>query len=347
MNKFTNTSPPLYTQQHKPAVSVIVPVYNVESYLGRCLDSIVAQTFSDIEIVLVDDASPDNSPKICDEYALKDTRFKVIHKTKNEGLPQARKSGLEIADGDFVLYVDSDDWIEHDMVEKLYAKAIADNLDVVVCDMYESALNEKYLKYNFVTENKVIIAKQLLMYQFYNSLCNKLIKKSIYQLVEFPVDGQSEDMIITAQTLYYADNIGFVPNKMYHVFYNLQSLTRNPTRRQKRDDERFRNFILLINILKKQFPDTLVLEPEYSSAINARKIAYIFPRESRDINKFHQLSQVYPISNKQIFSKKCLNMPFRKRIILFLAANNFIFLVKTLDFLVPIYRVFKRCFYAK
>jgi glycosyltransferase involved in cell wall biosynthesis len=344
MNRFT--TPPLYTQQHKPAVSVIVPVYNVESYLGRCLDSIVAQTFSDIEIVLVDDASPDNSPKICDEYALKDVRFKVIHKTKNEGLPQARKSGLEIADSEFVLYVDSDDWIEPDMVEKLYAKAITDNLDVVVCDMYSDS-NKKYPKYDFSTDNKVIIAKQLFTYQCQNSVWNKLIKKSIYQLVEFPFDGQSEDMIITVQTLYYANNIGFIPNKMYHYFFNPQGMTYDSNRRQDRNEERFRNFILLFNILKKQFPNTSILEPEYSSVINASKIAYIFPRESRDIKKFNQLSQIYPISSKQIFSKKYLNMSFRSRIILFLAANNLIFLVKAFDFLLPIYRVLKRRFYAK
>ena len=97
-------------------ISIIVPVYNVEKYLERCIESIVNQTYKDIEIILVDDGSPDNCPVICDRYAEKDNRIKVIHK-QNGGLINARKSGLEIAQGDYIGFVDSDDWIEPEMYE--------------------------------------------------------------------------------------------------------------------------------------------------------------------------------------------------------------------------------------
>ena len=97
-----------------PKVSIIVPVYKVEKYLRKCIDSIINQTLKDIEIILVDDGSPDNCGKICDEYAAKDTRIKVIHK-ENGGLSSARNAGMEVAEGEYIGFVDSDDWIESDM----------------------------------------------------------------------------------------------------------------------------------------------------------------------------------------------------------------------------------------
>ena len=99
-------------------VSIIVPIYNVEKYLHRCVDSIINQSHKDLEIILVDDESPDKCPEMCDEYAKQDSRVKVIHK-KNGGLGYARNSGLEIATGEYVAFIDSDDYVEPDMVEKL------------------------------------------------------------------------------------------------------------------------------------------------------------------------------------------------------------------------------------
>jgi glycosyltransferase involved in cell wall biosynthesis len=105
-------------------VSIIVPVYKVEQYLERCVDSILSQTFTQFECILIDDCSPDNCPALCDEYAKRDARVKVIHKPRNEGLPQARKTGFDNSSGDYIQFVDSDDWIEPDMTERLYAAAI-------------------------------------------------------------------------------------------------------------------------------------------------------------------------------------------------------------------------------
>ena len=102
-------------------VSVIIPIYKVEKYLSRCLDSVVNQTLDDIEIVLVDDGSPDSCPEICDRYAKKDSRIKVIHK-KNEGLGYARNSGMLIATGEYIAFLDSDDYVSKDMYEKVYSE---------------------------------------------------------------------------------------------------------------------------------------------------------------------------------------------------------------------------------
>lgn len=112
-------------------VSVIIPIYKVEKYLSRCLDSVVNQTLDDIEIVLVDDGSPDSCPEICDRYAKKDSRIKVIHK-KNEGLGYARNSGMLIATGEYIAFLDSDDYVSKDMYEKVYSELKRTDADCCV-----------------------------------------------------------------------------------------------------------------------------------------------------------------------------------------------------------------------
>lgn len=132
-------------------VSVIVPVYQVEKYLRQCLDSILNQTFMDMEVILVDDGSKDNSGKICDEYALKDHRVKVIHQ-KNMGLSDARNSGMNLMSGKYFMFVDSDDYVSEQMIEKLYTSAVETDADVVCCNFeYFWENNEKV---SFSTKQK-------------------------------------------------------------------------------------------------------------------------------------------------------------------------------------------------
>ena len=117
-----------------PSISVIVPIYKVEQYLSRCIDSILSQSFKDFELILVDDGSPDNCGTICDNYAARDSRITVIHKA-NEKLCAARNSGMDIAQGDWLAFIDSDDWIHKDYLQLLYNGA-EDNTDVVICDCF-------------------------------------------------------------------------------------------------------------------------------------------------------------------------------------------------------------------
>jgi glycosyltransferase involved in cell wall biosynthesis len=118
-------------------VSVIIPVYKAEKYLQNCVESALAQTFADFECLLIDDKSPDRSGAICDEFAAKDKRVRVIHNERNQGASLGRKTGLDSAKGEYVLFVDSDDRLAPTMVEKLYAKAIEEKADMVYCDYYE------------------------------------------------------------------------------------------------------------------------------------------------------------------------------------------------------------------
>ena len=129
-----------------PKISIIVPVYNVEKYIRRCLDSIAAQTFTDWECICVDDGTPDASGKICNEYAQKDSRFVVIHK-ENGGVSSARNAGLNVAKGEYVTFCDSDDWVEKEMLEVLYNTALETDADVVMgghktADEYKKMFDE-------------------------------------------------------------------------------------------------------------------------------------------------------------------------------------------------------------
>ena len=138
-----------------PKISIIVPVYKVEKYIHKCIDSILNQTFKDFELILVDDGSPDNCGKICDEYAKKDSRVIVIHK-ENGGLSSARNSGLDIARGDYIGFVDSDDYIENDMYELLYNLCEENNCDISSCSSIIHFPNKKVINggHELIIHNK-------------------------------------------------------------------------------------------------------------------------------------------------------------------------------------------------
>ena len=126
-------------------ISVIVPIYNVEKYLQKCVDSIINQTYKNLEIILVDDGSPDNCPKMCDDYAEKDSRIKVVHK-ENGGLSDARNVGMEVATGEYVSFIDSDDYISLDFYETLLETIVDNDSDVVECGVVKFYENEKFIK---------------------------------------------------------------------------------------------------------------------------------------------------------------------------------------------------------
>lgn len=144
--------------ENSPLISVLIPVYNVEKYIRRCLDSVAAQTFTNWECILVDDGSPDASGKICDEYAAKDSRFRVIHK-ENGGVSSARNAGLDVARGEYVTFCDSDDWVEENWLSEQLNDISTEDFDVCVCGLYghgrarRKILNRKSSKQLIFSEN--------------------------------------------------------------------------------------------------------------------------------------------------------------------------------------------------
>jgi glycosyltransferase involved in cell wall biosynthesis len=181
-----------------PIISIIIPVYNVEPYLRRCLDSVRGQSFVDYECILVDDNSPDSCPNICDEYASKDRRFRVIHKPQNEGLPKARKSGLEIAAAEFVFHLDSDDWLEPKALELLYKRQVETGADIVMGnrrDIYPYSVANYYFP---AINNSTNILEYFFLYKCRN-LWGKLYRKVLFDGYIVPNTNIGEDAIVNVQ----------------------------------------------------------------------------------------------------------------------------------------------------
>lgn len=218
-----------------PLISIIVPVYNAEKYLHQCIDSILSQTFEDFELLLIDDGSTDNSGKICDEYASKDSRIRVFHQA-NQGQAKARNFGLDTAVGEWIVFVDSDDFIDLRMFEVLFSTATANNADIVMCNYYRFTNNEpsnpitENLPYPFLEE---ITAKNKFLYIIDNGeLCiyhivpwNKIFNKNIFDNVRFPEGQIYEDSTVAPYLLDSAKRIVCLKESYYFYRTNPQSTT--------------------------------------------------------------------------------------------------------------------------
>ncbi len=182
----------------EPLISVIVPVYKVEDYLEQCVNSIRNQSYKNLEIILVDDGSPDNSGKLCDKLADSDNRIRVIHK-QNGGLSSARNSGIDIAKGDYLSFVDSDDDINKDMIKSLYEAIASVNADFSCCQIVTVAFDGTRKKYDVKNELDVFYDNDVLNNYWDNfSSCGKLYRKELFNTIRYPVGKLYED----ARTMY-------------------------------------------------------------------------------------------------------------------------------------------------
>lgn len=206
-------------QSNKPLVSIIVPVYKAEKYIRQCVNSLLAQTYTNIEVILVDDGSPDNCGAICDEYAAKDTRVKVIHQ-QNGGVSAARQTGIMHATGEYSIHADPDDWVEANMIEELVTKAKVDNADMVICDFYcESRFGTTYERQNpgdDLSANAVL--RKILWQQLHGSCCNKLVKRTCSYNVCFTPEDLCilEDELYNIRILARNIKISYLPKAFYH-----------------------------------------------------------------------------------------------------------------------------------
>ena len=214
-------------------VSVIVPVYKAESFLCRCIDSLLAQTFKDFEVILVDDGSPDKCGVLCDEYAVRDSRIRVIHK-QNAGVAAARQTGLCAATGEYIIHVDADDWVDENMLSELYVNAIENKSDMVICDYYINDIDTQ--KYVFQKPSDVLDNKKII-HDFFRSLhgsCwNKLIKRDcIFKNGVTFVDGINycEDLIFNISLLKNSIRVSYLNKAFYHYFQNNESIIHNKTK---------------------------------------------------------------------------------------------------------------------
>lgn len=216
-------------------ISVIVPVYKVEPYLARCVDSILAQTYSDFELILVDDGSPDNCGAICDAYAKQDSRIHVIHKP-NGGLSDARNAGLEIATGEYVTFVDSDDFINSHAMERLHEAAASNQADIAVGDYFsftdEREANDAECEKNEVTYiNGIDACKELYGKDYikYTTAWGKLYRTDLYHDVRFPVGKINEDEATTYKLYLASEKVAVLTAQLYYYRFNPNGIMQTKT----------------------------------------------------------------------------------------------------------------------
>lgn len=248
----------------QPKVSVIIAVYNVEKWIRRCLDSLLVQTFKDFEVILVDDGSTDTSGKICDEYASKDKRFRVIHQ-KNQGVAVARQVGIDNARGEYTIHCDPDDWVEPDMLESLYDEAVRSKADIVFCDYYWDKPNGTIVKHVMPRASNMDTLTGLVDGSIHGSLCLKLIKRELYKKygVHFvPSMNYMEDCYVCCAFLMHKEvRIAYVPKALYHYVVHDSSLSSALSRKQ------VDSMILFLKTFENVFN-----EKEYNIAIRKKKI---------------------------------------------------------------------------
>ena len=219
-------------------VSIIVPIYKVEDYIRECIDSILAQTYPDFELILVDDGSPDDCGRICDDYAKGDNRIKVVHKV-NGGISSARNAGLEVAKGEWIMHVDGDDWIEPDMIESLIEAAQITGADMVIGDFVKYGPSAGYNKLPTWSSDKKKSMTNYIAYVM-TTIWGSIAKRSLYadHSLKSP-DGISycEDFHLIVRLCHFANKIVNVHRPFYHYRYRPTSIMSNMNGKTEADEQ--------------------------------------------------------------------------------------------------------------
>lgn len=332
----------------KNLISVIVPVYKVEKYLHKCVDSIINQTYKNLEIILVDDGSPDNCPQICDEYAKKDSRVKVVHK-QNGGVSSARNVGLENATGEFIAFVDSDDWLELTMYEKLMQKQMQNFADLVFC-RFNTVVSDNVIKINENDLSNFCLTNDIKY--FLNVSSNKvndqgienikekvlpsiwrcIFKKDLFVSVKFDTNIiYMEDLLFLINILNKNNNIkiDYVDEYLYYYLIRNDSVCHDKSNNMiQRGIDILENNINLISQVEKIF-ETDKLK-DYLLAL--KFYCYCECYTSKYINNADiDLNKIDSWKNKKnysLYKKLCVN--FKYKLKAFLIYHNINFLLKIL-----------------
>lgn len=214
---------------NNPLISVIIPIYNVEKYLDRCIASVVNQTYKNLEIILVDDGSPDLCPQICDDWATKDSRVRVIHKA-NGGLSSARNTGLQNSAGEYIYFLDSDDWIELDMIQSLYEACAQNDVLLSVCGRYIHFENNNSIQIdkcpaaNEIMPSKVFVSHMLIGDHCDSCAWDKLFHKSLLVDIRFPEGRIYEDVAIMYKIALSTSCVATLSKPLYHYFRHSGSI---------------------------------------------------------------------------------------------------------------------------
>ena len=272
-------------QKKSPEISIIVPVYKVEKYLNECIDSILAQTFTDFELILVDDGSPDNCPALCDAAAEKDSRVRVIHQ-QNKGLSGARNAGIDIARGNWLGFVDSDDMIDQTFYEKMHDAVIKTNAEMAVCDMlgidirsHRCPFQYKLVKNEVLSNEEAISRMRLTPFEHATT---KLYSKNIFSMLRYP-EGKNYEDAYTAPAIYESvTHVACVGEQLYHYRINPEGIM-NRKVDIKNLDEIEANYGLFECALKHGKTDILLFEYTLMRKMLRRVEKHLSPEERQSV----------------------------------------------------------------
>jgi glycosyltransferase involved in cell wall biosynthesis len=241
-----------------PTISVIVPIYNTEKYLKKCVDSILAQTFTNLEIILVDDGSQDNCPGICDDYKRKDQRIRVIHK-ENGGLADAKNAGLRLAKGEYIGFVDSVDYVKKDMYAVLYVLINQTDSDIAVCGFSEVPSSGIVPCPMFISDHVMVLeqmdaVKEVLLGETIKSYAwNKLYRSALFEGIEYPAGKYFEDTATTYKLFIKAKRVALTDATKYYYLQRDENICGNKINIKALSDY-FNSNILVLEDIRENYP---------------------------------------------------------------------------------------------
>lgn len=293
-----------------PEISIIVPVYNVEKYLDRCIESILTQTFTDFELILIDDGSPDNCPEMCDNWAEKDNRIVVIHK-ENGGVSSARNAGLYISKGNYIGFVDPDDVISPVMYENLYNSCISTSSDMAICNFEEFEdtfeYDEKLAEYNVYSRNEVLTMAFVPKARVLGNVWNKLYKKSIIDNITFDETlTNGEDTKFSFYVAFNSKSIVIIDN-IYYMYYVRSDGAANSISNEKR--------LVVLSVIEDICNEVVKIGNKEASN-NATEFFSFYLADTflslDDDNK----KEIKPLVKKNIMNIMRTNLKFKSKILL-------------------------------
>lgn len=306
-----------------PEISVIVPVYKVSAFIERCAESLMRQTFDDVEFIFVDDASPDDSRSRLETVLARypERKVRILTHERNSGLPASRKTGVAAAAGRFVYQCDADDWVETDILEKLHSAAVEKHADFVYCDFYLTfGENERYMHNPAYSTPDEMLRKGFLSGDCKYNWWNKLIKRELLDGVEFPVDHfkGGEDMVVIG-ILSRARTLAYVPEALYHYVKTNAGAISGGFSQQRLDSIRY-NCAHAIKELEA-YPGDLSREIALFK-LNV-KLPFLFTTDKR---KYQIWREWFPEANAFIFSNR--ELPMRTKLLQWCASKNLWLLVR-------------------
>lgn len=307
---------------NKDLVSIVIPVYNVELYLKKCMESIINQTYKNLEIIIVDDGSLDNCPKICDEYSKKDKRIKVIHK-ENGGLSDARNAGIDIATGKYITFVDSDDYVSHDYVEYMYSLIRKYKAQIATCETEViNTEKNKLIKPTKFEENIEVFSKKELFYNILFaqkvdvSAYSKLYETSLFKDIRYPKGVVYEDTATTYKLIEKCNKIVTGNKKCYYYCLRYGSISKKDGFNENEYDY-IKNTEKMLNYLQEHYPDLEEAINRFDVYANFRILRLLLFTKPR--NKEMEKKTFNNIKEKRMKVLKYKDTPRRDKIAIILS----------------------------